>query len=874
MFSSLFNSMTVKRWILLSVVVFVAVGGAYYFFGNSNSQNFTGRLNLGQLNAPNLGGGGAAPAAETPPAEGGEATPPAEGAGSQLPGFFNGGAAPTVVDGGEAPAGETTAETPPAEGGAAQIPGFFNGANPPAVVDGGEANQGAQQGNAQGANTPLAGQTINLGNLTPHFPNAQNGAEPAAETGPIMHTVEAAPNQSQGRLIPVNGELTEVLRVRITPVQTTSLSSVRLSLDTTVDQPQILGDRMQVQLFWQEQNAAEATPLVAEPVNSNNTYRQFDFSNLNRQLTVGVNQAQERKYFDLIAKVKIIPLGIADLNAARTVRNFKFKIADDGDIRFLAGPNNRINGFTWSENLAGNLMTVDDALQFNGGAQPQEEGFAPPEGARVHLVIADNVIPADTSLLPGSEELKEVYRIGIRPVSDTIFRGIVLQPDGTGLPAQTTPLDPRRLRAQLWIEEPGQEPKALSEIIDVSANGKFEFMGINENLNIDERRSVLIGNPVFYLSLKMKVLPKSAADNTDSKAIKFISALPMYVAFGPQGHMAGPVGTGITSRPITVNDALLANNDPPPPPPAGEDMCSDIVGVQDSVPLGRRQNENGTCPLIDFLPNDQCSNIDGSQLLIPVGKVRGENNSCIDRIVFAEDMCSDIEGVQATEDSIPAGHTHNADNTCPLTQLPVVDFCSNIDGEQLEIPAGKIAGENNTCNDPSPPPPPPPADPVDQCLNINGMQEQVPVGLTRDANGICNDGALPDLPPLPGPQCANLGMYTYSGPDRPNLTNGGCIPCENNLYIATNGSCTIAPATQVVATTSSLNNQSQTSQLHNAAYDGPQTYAPNTNGASLEYSQRLVRAPERGSTGPAANLYVLLAGLSAAMVALYRKVKK
>lgn len=43
---------------------------------------------------------------------------------------------------------------------------------------------------------------------------------------------------------------------------------------------------------------------------------------------------------------------------------------------------------------------------------------------------------------------------------------------------------------------------------------------------------------------------------------------------------------------------------------------------------------------------------------------------------------------------------------------------------------------------------------------------------------------------------------------------------------------------------------------------------------NLEYSARLAYAPERGSTGPAANLYFLIAGLSPAMVAFYRKMRK
>lgn len=826
--------MTVKRWVLLSVVVFVAVGGAYYFFGSADSSNFTGRI----FNSParlNVPGG-----EETPPAEGAAAeTPPAEGGAAQLPGFFNNGNSPAVVDGGETPAADAPAETPPAEGGAAQLPGFFNGALAPAVVDGGGANQGAgaQQAEAQAADAPLAGQTINLGNLSPRFPNAQNAAEPAAETGPIIHAAVApVAIQSGSRQIPADEVLTEVLRVRITPVQSTTLSSVRLSLDTTVPEPQLLGDRMQVQLFWQEQNAAEATPLIAEPVNSNNTYRQFDFTNLNRQLTVGLNQAQEQKYFDLIAKVKIIPLGIADLGVARSVRNFKFKIADDGDIRFLAGPNNRINGFTWSDALAGNLMTIDDSIQFSADA------FLPPvDGVHTHKVYAPAADqPADLTLNAESDELKEVLRININPSSDTTLKSVAVVPMPDAVENANQLLNFNRLRVQLFLGEHGSNVlREISQIQDISGNSGFVFQDVNQQLNIPARQGRDPNTDVtFDLVVKAKVLPLPAGAATDDKKFKLSVNIPMGIIFDP---IYRPAFAG--------NGQLASGNLATDQNGATIGIVSNQIIVDDSAaeaaPAGGAEGQGagaGGRVAIDFPFVDLCSDIDGNQLGIPDDRERGENN------------------------------------TCPLTQ---------VDPPAQDPPAQDPPAQDPPAQDPPAQDPPvqdpPPAAPVDRCSNLAGMQEAVPVGLSRDANGICNDaplpsgGGLPDLPPLQGPQCANLGMYTYSGPDRPNLTNGGCIPCESNLYIATNGSCTIAPvvaANQPQTSSSLANGQTTTSQVHSAAYDGPQTYAPNTNGASLEYSQRLIRAPERGSTGPAANLYVLLAGLSPAMVALYRKVKK
>lgn len=57
------------------------------------------------------------------------------------------------------------------------------------------------------------------------------------------------------------------------------------------------------------------------------------------------------------------------------------------------------------------------------------------------------------------------------------------------------------------------------------------------------------------------------------------------------------------------------------------DQCSNIVGRQDTVPVGYAKNSAGQCHAITS-PTDVCSNIDGHQDYIPANYVRGSANEC------------------------------------------------------------------------------------------------------------------------------------------------------------------------------------------------------------------------------------------------------
>lgn len=109
--------------------------------------------------------------------------------------------------------------------------------------------------------------------------------------------------------------------------------------------------------------------------------------------------------------------------------------------------------------------------------------------------------------------------------------------------------------------------------------------------------------------------------------------------------------------------------------------------------------------------------------------------------------------------------------------------------------------------------------------------------------------------------CAAQGKYVYTGPAKPGVrTPGMCIDCPTETYIKFGGKC---EARKTAARTAQPKIESpQATGAVSEQPSGPQTqtgsrgvaYAPGPQ-PSLQGSQRLVRAPERGQVGPGVAVY-------------------
>ncbi len=100
---------------------------------------------------------------------------------------------------------------------------------------------------------------------------------------------------------------------------------------------------------------------------------------------------------------------------------------------------------------------------------------------------------------------------------------------------------------------------------------------------------------------------------------------------------------------------------------APTDLCSNIDGVQASVPAGYTES-NGVCTEI---PVDVCPNVDG---------VQTSTNECPEPT--PNDVCPNVDGVQTST------------NECPTNEI---DVCLNIEGTQTSLPEGYEFEEEGIC---------------------------------------------------------------------------------------------------------------------------------------------------------------------------------
>lgn len=220
------------------------------------------------------------------------------------------------------------------------------------------------------------------------------------------------------------------------------------------------------------------------------------------------------------------------------------------------------------------------------------------------------------------------------------------------------------------------------------------------------------------------------------------------------------------------------------------DLCTNISGVQSSVPEGYVKDPSGAgtpgvCTLIPNQAQDFCPNIAGVQNVVPTGyyvdtkgdcqidycpDLPGNQTSialCPGQVV---DLCPNIAGNQKT---IPAGYVVNNLGQCVLA--PVVDVCPNISGNQASLPFGYVYDASGNCVAdlviPEPENPNPNTNPPDNdvCLNLVGNQSSVPNGFITDGNGNC-------LSPDPTDLCPNMvGEQTYVPTGYMINESGNCV---------------------------------------------------------------------------------------------------
>lgn len=111
-----------------------------------------------------------------------------------------------------------------------------------------------------------------------------------------------------------------------------------------------------------------------------------------------------------------------------------------------------------------------------------------------------------------------------------------------------------------------------------------------------------------------------------------------------------------------------------------EDVCSNLDGVQESIPDGYESDENHECVLS---PVDVCTNLDGLQEVLPVGYSFDEESDC------QPDICANIDGLQT---AVPDGLEIDGLGNCVQ-----YDACLNLDGIQSVIPDGYVGKEGDTC---------------------------------------------------------------------------------------------------------------------------------------------------------------------------------
>lgn len=153
---------------------------------------------------------------------------------------------------------------------------------------------------------------------------------------------------------------------------------------------------------------------------------------------------------------------------------------------------------------------------------------------------------------------------------------------------------------------------------------------------------------------------------------------------------------------VVLFPVVTSADDPEP-----ADVCSDLDGVQEAVPDGYQQNDDGTCtPISQDEQTDVCPNIDGDQAEVPDGYQLNESGDCVvsDNEPGDEtppggdnnDVCGNLEGVQET---IPEGYVADPENpgSCIQEQAEETDICPNLEGNQAEVPEGYQVDEEGNC---------------------------------------------------------------------------------------------------------------------------------------------------------------------------------
>lgn len=106
---------------------------------------------------------------------------------------------------------------------------------------------------------------------------------------------------------------------------------------------------------------------------------------------------------------------------------------------------------------------------------------------------------------------------------------------------------------------------------------------------------------------------------------------------------------------------------------------------------------------------DVCSNLEGIQKTLPIGYSVDANGSCIQTI----DTCPNIPGDQTI---VPTGYGVDGNDMCVLLSKKDVDYCPNIWGNQKSVPSGYEVDSSGSCF----------KKPKDVCPNLSGKQPIVP----------------------------------------------------------------------------------------------------------------------------------------------------
>jgi hypothetical protein len=145
---------------------------------------------------------------------------------------------------------------------------------------------------------------------------------------------------------------------------------------------------------------------------------------------------------------------------------------------------------------------------------------------------------------------------------------------------------------------------------------------------------------------------------------------------------------------------------------------------------------------------DLCSNIDGIQQTVPVGYSQDVANNCLPP---PTDICPNITGLQV---SLPTGFLFDDEANCQP------DSCLNITGLQISVPDGMDSNNAGDCYL------------HDSCLNLPGTQTDVPVNFSVTAADSCVLDILPlvvnELLPNPtGTDSGNEFIEIYNPNDVP-----------------------------------------------------------------------------------------------------------